>query len=305
MIKKIICNAPLEHPVTFKNQMSNHQPHQPLDTGCSLIIVFFSLNTRKFASSPFRQHSAAIGCTKNYQPLGVTVHSYSVESLEWIVEKHIFSWTPCKYIVCTRNIVIYPYISPTADPHPLHRLPQPLLLPLPLLLLLLLPPPCSSLTPACSPRPSQACSSTPSPSSCPSSPAKKVSWPTFLSSRKDICYLPGEENVAHPGRPVWLLLIFRCSWRPSLFLFSGIAGNHPSARSTTAPTGCYTGSLLISALLSADKRTTSLSLPSNWCCQLIPSSLHCHVVVVNQERTRLQQLPVDLLLDLLGVGFKV
>ena len=82
MIKKIICNAPLEHPVTFKNQMSNHQPHQPLDTGCSLIIVFFSLNTRKFASSPFRQHSAAIGCTKNYQPLGVTVHSYSVESLE-------------------------------------------------------------------------------------------------------------------------------------------------------------------------------------------------------------------------------
>ena len=111
MIKKIICNAPLEHPVTFKNQMSNHQPHQPLDTGCSLIIVFFSLNTRKFASSPLRQHSAAIGCTKNYQPLGVTVHSYSVESLEWIVEKHIFSWTPCKYIVCTRNIVIYPYVS--------------------------------------------------------------------------------------------------------------------------------------------------------------------------------------------------
>ena len=29
-----------------------------------------------------RQHSAAIGCTKNYQPIGVTVHSHCVESSE-------------------------------------------------------------------------------------------------------------------------------------------------------------------------------------------------------------------------------
>ena len=34
--------------------------------------MFFSKNSGKFATSP----SAAIGCTENYQPIGVTVHSY-------------------------------------------------------------------------------------------------------------------------------------------------------------------------------------------------------------------------------------
>ena len=45
--------------------------------GCSLNIVFFSKNSLKFATSPSRQHSAASGCTKYYQP---TVHSHCVES---------------------------------------------------------------------------------------------------------------------------------------------------------------------------------------------------------------------------------
>ena len=31
-----------------------------------------------------RQDSAAVGCTKNYQPIGVTVHSHCVESFEGI-----------------------------------------------------------------------------------------------------------------------------------------------------------------------------------------------------------------------------
>ena len=59
-----------------------------------------------------RQHSAAIGCAKKYQPIGVTVHSHCVESLkgsysdggevgglQWIVKKHNFSWIPCSSCV--------------------------------------------------------------------------------------------------------------------------------------------------------------------------------------------------------------
>ena len=34
-----------------------------------------------------RQHSAAIGCTKNYQPIGVTVHSHCVESFEGLLQR--------------------------------------------------------------------------------------------------------------------------------------------------------------------------------------------------------------------------
>ena len=33
-----------------------------------------------------RQHSAAIGCTQNYQPIGVTVHSHCVESFEGLLQ---------------------------------------------------------------------------------------------------------------------------------------------------------------------------------------------------------------------------
>ena len=55
-------------------------------TGCSLNIVFFP---RIFESLPPlpRQHSAAIGCTKNYQPIGVTVHSHYVESFEGLLQR--------------------------------------------------------------------------------------------------------------------------------------------------------------------------------------------------------------------------
>ena len=34
-----------------------------------------------------RQHSAAIGCRKNYQPIGVTVHSHCVESFEGLLQR--------------------------------------------------------------------------------------------------------------------------------------------------------------------------------------------------------------------------
>ena len=53
-------------------------------TGCSLNIVYFF--PRILESLPLlpRQHSAAIGCTKKYQPIGVTVHSHCVESFEGI-----------------------------------------------------------------------------------------------------------------------------------------------------------------------------------------------------------------------------
>ena len=35
-----------------------------------------------------RQHSAVIGCTKNYQPIGVTVHSHCVESFGGLLQRY-------------------------------------------------------------------------------------------------------------------------------------------------------------------------------------------------------------------------
>ena len=34
-----------------------------------------------------RQHSAAIGCTKYFQPIGVTVHSHCVETFEGLLQR--------------------------------------------------------------------------------------------------------------------------------------------------------------------------------------------------------------------------
>ena len=34
-----------------------------------------------------RQHSAAIGCTKNYQQIGATVHSHCVESFDGLLQR--------------------------------------------------------------------------------------------------------------------------------------------------------------------------------------------------------------------------
>ena len=34
-----------------------------------------------------RQHSAAIGCTKNYQPIGMTVHQRCVESFDGLLQR--------------------------------------------------------------------------------------------------------------------------------------------------------------------------------------------------------------------------
>ena len=48
--------------------------------------MFFSKNSRKFATSP----SPALDCYwlyKNYQPIGVTVHSHCVESFEGLLQR--------------------------------------------------------------------------------------------------------------------------------------------------------------------------------------------------------------------------
>ena len=48
--------------------------HSKIYTGC-----FFPRILESLPPLP-RAHSAAIGCTKNYQPIGVTVYSHCVES---------------------------------------------------------------------------------------------------------------------------------------------------------------------------------------------------------------------------------
>ena len=55
-------------------------------TGCSLNIVFFPRILESLPPLP-RQHSAAIGCTKNCTPIGVTVHSLWVESIEGLLQR--------------------------------------------------------------------------------------------------------------------------------------------------------------------------------------------------------------------------
>ena len=46
---------------------------------------FFPIILESLPSLP-RQHLASIGCTKNYQPIGVTVHSHCVESFEGLLQ---------------------------------------------------------------------------------------------------------------------------------------------------------------------------------------------------------------------------
>ena len=68
-------------------RLSNSEP-SPLyqcSTGCSLNIVFFPRILESLPPLP-RQPSAAIGCTKNYQPIGVTVHSLCDESFEGLLQ---------------------------------------------------------------------------------------------------------------------------------------------------------------------------------------------------------------------------
>ena len=49
-------------------------------------MCFFLRILESLSSLP-RQHSAAIGFTKNYQPIGVTVHSHCLESSEGLVQR--------------------------------------------------------------------------------------------------------------------------------------------------------------------------------------------------------------------------
>ena len=49
-------------------------------------MCFFSRILESLPPLP-RQHSAAIGCSKNYQPIGVTVHSHCVESVAGFLQR--------------------------------------------------------------------------------------------------------------------------------------------------------------------------------------------------------------------------
>ena len=55
-----------------------------------VFIKYCGFFSRIFESLPPlpRQHLAAIGCTKNYQPKGVTVHLHCVESFEGLLQRH-------------------------------------------------------------------------------------------------------------------------------------------------------------------------------------------------------------------------
>ena len=65
----------------FSKNSQNYQ-----STGCSLDIVFFPRILESLPSL-HRQHSTAIGCTKKYKPIGVTVHSHCVESFEGLLQR--------------------------------------------------------------------------------------------------------------------------------------------------------------------------------------------------------------------------
>ena len=51
-------------------------------TGCSLNIVFFPRILESLPPIIHRQHSAAIGRTKNYQPIGVTLFGIALRALK-------------------------------------------------------------------------------------------------------------------------------------------------------------------------------------------------------------------------------
>ena len=53
-------------------------------TGCSLNIVLIPRILESLPPLPRQQHSASIGCTINYQPIGVTVPSHCVESIKGV-----------------------------------------------------------------------------------------------------------------------------------------------------------------------------------------------------------------------------
>ena len=95
----------------MKNDPISKFPHlfkRFFGTGCSLNSVLFPRILESLPPLP-RQPSPAIGCTKNHQPIGVTVHSrwelwrsltamFARLGLQWIVEKRNFSWTPCIFL---------------------------------------------------------------------------------------------------------------------------------------------------------------------------------------------------------------
>ena len=57
-----------------------------LDTGCSVNVVFSPRILESLSPLP-HLHSAAIGCTEDYQPIGVTVHSHCVDSFKGLLQQ--------------------------------------------------------------------------------------------------------------------------------------------------------------------------------------------------------------------------
>ena len=95
-------------------------------TGCSSIIVYFSKNSRKFATSP----SPALGCYWLYKKLTANrtlalfwelwrslTAMKARPGLQWLVKKHDFSWTPCISIKNLDSIQNYQLILPP-PPYP-------------------------------------------------------------------------------------------------------------------------------------------------------------------------------------------
>ena len=66
--------------------------------------VFFSKNLESWPPLP-RQHSAAIGCTENYQPIGVTLHSQGVENFEGLLQRCRQFFLNTLYITIDRCII--------------------------------------------------------------------------------------------------------------------------------------------------------------------------------------------------------
>ena len=79
----------LLHDVVVHGTGNHHQRlvyQQHLLQGVHQILCFFARNLESLPPRP-RQHSAAIGCTKNYQPIRVTVHSHCTESFEGLLQR--------------------------------------------------------------------------------------------------------------------------------------------------------------------------------------------------------------------------
>ena len=66
----------------YKYRISIQLKIWPFLTGCLLDIAFFPRILQSLPPLPIY-----IGCTKNYQPIGLTVHSHCIESFEGLLQQ--------------------------------------------------------------------------------------------------------------------------------------------------------------------------------------------------------------------------